>query len=229
MKQLFVLISFITLFYSCNNNKSKNETSSELNLNFKKYHVQDKDLEKNLVRIIDVLRHNKNEVNYSLLQNITDDRFVQRNYNSDFVKVHETYYKKKENGVEQYKTTLFKNNEEYSLKIIKPYFISYNSNDTLLLSEYEGGDWKVKQKCKYKGKSSIEFKGKQIDCIVYDIYKYREFTLPGKEFENVIISEAYYGENTGLIYSKVMSDKDTIIYKVIDIIGINEFEELKKQ
>ncbi len=157
----------------------------------------------------------------------SENGFVRANYNSDFVLVSKTFHEEKTNGSEEVKTIVYQNNEQFTLNIIKPEYMTYSSKDTLFLSEYESGYLNVKTKCRYIGKSSIEFKGNKIDCIIYERDIQRKYSRPGQKFEDNTVSQAYYGENLGVIYAKAISNNDTITQKVIDIISIEEFEKLK--
>ena len=200
-----------------------------LNQEFKKYHIQLQDIEKGVVRITKVIDHDKENVKYSLFRMTSENGFVRENYNSDFVLVSKTFHEEKTNGSEEVKTVIYQNNEQFYLNIIKPEFMTYSSKDTLFLSEYESGYLNVKTKCRYIGKSSIEFKENTIDCIIYERNILRKYSRPGKEFEDKTVSRAYYGENLGVVYAEAISKKDTIKQKVVDIISIDEFEKLKKQ
>jgi len=226
MRHIFLFTCIFTLILSCSNTTEK-YTESELNQEFKKYHIQQKDIEKGVVRITKVLGHDKENMKYSLFKKTSENRFVRENYNSDFVLVSKTYHKEKINGSEEVKTIVYQNNEQILLDIIKPEYMTYSSGDTLFLSEYESGYLNVKTKCRYIGKSTIQFRGNNIECIIYKREIHQKYSRPGEEFENITISQAYYGENLGVIYAKAINNNDTITQRVIDIISIDEFEKLK--
>jgi hypothetical protein len=200
MRHIFILTCIFTLILSCSNT-TKKQSETELNQEFKKYHIQLQDIEKGVVRITKVIGHDKEDMKYSLFRMTSENRFVRENYNSDFVLVSKTYHKEKTNGSEEVKTIIYQNNEQFPLNIIKPEYMTYSSKDTLFLSEYESGYLNVKTKCRYIGKSSIEFKGNTIECIIYERNILRKYSRPGQEFEDNTVSRAYYGEKLGVIYA----------------------------
>lgn len=226
MRHVLLMVSVVIMMLACTNTTERN-SNSELNQEFKKYHIQQTDIEKGVVRVTEVTGHELESMKYSLFKMTSENQFVRENYNSDFDLVSKTYHQEKLNSSEELKTIVYQNNEPFVVDIIKPEYMTYSSEDTLFLSEYKLGYMDVKIKCRYVGKSSIDFKGETIDCIIYERHLFKNFSSPGKEFTETIVSQAYYGENLGVVYAKAVSTNDTIIQRVVDIISIDEFEKLK--
>jgi len=226
MRQILLFTGIFTLLLA-SSNTTERHTNSKLNQEFKKYHIQQIDIEKGVVRITKVIGHDKENMKYSLFRMISENQFVRENYNSDFDLVSKTYHEEKTNGSEEVKTIVYQNNEQFILNIIKPEYMTYSSDDTLFLSEYESGYLNIKTKCRYIGKSTLQFKGNDVECIIYERDIHRKYSRPGEEFEETTVSQAYYGENLGVIYAEAISRRDTVKQKVIDIISIDEFEKLK--
>ncbi len=233
MKQInIILVLLYSVFLTFCSVSSDNNGEEDNGL--RKYHINEELLATGYVKIYNLKTNQEEKVVYNLQQKTTKNEFVSTYYDQDFVKTKEVYYRIMENCFEEKKHLLYKNNTPYSLKIVNPMIFPFYVTEQEFKSEYVYPDnrmFSVKSEYSFKflEKSIIKYKKDSIECIVYQSDgKKTEFNKETKKKrEKYSYSKMYFGEGLGYIYQEIITGSDTISYTLQDIIGIEEFEQMK--
>jgi hypothetical protein len=143
-------------------------------------------------------------------------------------------YKTENDGFIETEIYLYKSGNPKEFKIITPKKYSYdpenqNSKSEYLLEPTKYIKIRYNVSTSFVGKSIQKYKGEDIDCIEYKIeLETKYIDLNDSDSKNKkIITKAYYGENIGFMGGNSVSGTDTLKTKLIDIISIKKFEDLK--